>query len=147
MKQRYLASGCLVGLCCRYDGKSKPHPLLKAMYEAGEVQVICPESLSGLPVPRLPAEQKDGRVLLKSGEDVTEAFVRGAELAFLKARQSGLRKVVLKARSPSCGVGEVYDGSFTGHTMPGDGIFTAMLKEAGFEVCTEEDFNPEADDV
>lgn len=143
MKQLYWVSACLAGLPCRYDGSSKPHPKIRQMYEAGLVSVICPESLSELPVPRPPAEQRAGRVCLKTGEDVTEEFRLGARRAFERVEGSGCKRFILKARSPSCGVDEVYDGTFTGCTKPGDGLFAAMLKQAGFEVQTEEDFTPE----
>lgn len=139
MRPRYIASACLAGLPCRYDGKSKPHPLVQKLYAAGQVWPVCPEHLSGLPVPRPPAEAVQGRILLQTGQDVTEAFHQGAARALKSALASGCRKAILKARSPSCGVGEIYDGTFSGRTRSGDGVFTALLRQEGFEVQTEED--------
>ena len=137
MKPQFLASACLAGLSCRFDGSARPHPVIVRLYKSGRVFPVCPESLSGLPVPRKPCEQYNGRIISADGSDVTEAFHRGAELAFARAMASGCRKAILKANSPSCGVGRIYDGSFTGTLVAGNGIFAARLLAAGFEICDE----------
>lgn len=147
---RFVVSGCLAGLCCRYDGASNPCPQVVALVEAGLAVPVCPESLSGLPVPRPPCEQllcgpdkKEIRVLSRDGADVTAAFELGAERAFAAALASGAREAILKARSPSCGVGHVYDGSFSHSLRPGDGLWAARLREAGFLLWTEDDLPPD----
>ena len=100
---------------------------------------VCPEVLGGLDTPRPPAElQPDGRVMNRQGEDVTEAYRRGAELALKIARENGCTIAILKARSPSCGSGEVYDGTFSGILTPGFGVTARLLREAGITVMDEE---------
>lgn len=134
----YIVSACLAGRPCRYDGGSKPCREIMDLVEWGMAVPVCPESLSGLPVPRPPAEQQpDGRTRNRNGVDVTEAFERGALRALAIARASGCRKAVLKAKSPSCGVGHIYDGTFTGALRVGNGIYANMLMEAGFTVMDE----------
>lgn len=107
-----IVSKCLAGVPCRYDGKDNLVPEIKALVERGEAVAVCTEALGGLPTPRTPCElQSDGRVLSKQGEDVTEAFVSGAERAMVLCREHGCTDAILKARSPSCGKGVVYNGS------------------------------------
>lgn len=147
---RYVVSGCLAGLCCRYDGGSNPCPEVVELVEAGLAVPVCPESLSGLPVPRPPCEQSlrgpqdEIRVISRDGADVTAAFELGAERALRAALATGCREAILKARSPSCGVGEVYDGSFSHTLRAGDGLWARRLREAGFRLRTEDDLPPEA---
>lgn len=139
--KEYLVSGCLAGLPCRFDGASRPCKEVMRLVEEGRAQVVCPESLSGLPVPRPPAEQQpDGSVRDLDGKDVGAEFRLGAERAMRIALQSGCKKAILKARSPSCGVGKIHDGSFSGKLRDGNGIFAAKLLDAGFEVMDEEDY-------
>lgn len=132
-----LCSACLLDIPCRYDGKVAgrltPRP--------GTVFMpICPEQLAGLPTPREPAEQQpDGRVLTRSGRDVTEQFRRGAEEVLRIARETGASMAILKQRSPSCGSGRVYDGTFSGKVVEGDGVTTTLLKQNGLHVVSEED--------
>lgn len=140
---RYVVSGCLAGLSCRYDGGSKPCEAVRRLVEEGRAVTACPESLSGLPVPRPPCEQRDGRVIMRTGEDVTAAFEKGAERAMRIVREHGCTAAILKARSPSCGFGEIYDGSFTGATCKGEGIWALRLREAGLALYSEETLPPE----
>ena len=149
-RPRYVVSGCLAGLCCRYDGGSNPCAQVVKLVEAGLAVPVCPESLSGLPVPRPPCEQMlygpdkgEIRVLSRDGADVTAAFELGAERALSAALATGAREAILKARSPSCGVGEVYDGSFSHTLRPGDGLWAARLREAGFRLWTEDSLPPD----
>lgn len=135
---KYVVSGCLAGLPCRYDGGSKPCEAVRRLVEEGRAVTACPESLSGLPVPRPPCEQRDGRVIMRTGEDVTEAFERGAERAMHIVRKHGCTAAILKARSPSCGFGRIYDGSFTGATCEGEGLWARRLREAGLALYSEE---------
>ena len=139
-----LVSACLCGVHCRYDGKAKPDEEIIALLRAGEAIPVCPEQLGGLPVPRPPAEiiGGDGEAVLNGsarvcnnlGQNVTEAFVMGAEETLLIARLSGAEKAILKANSPSCGAGVIYDGTFSGSTRAGDGVASALLKKNGIEV-------------
>ena len=133
-------SQCLTGDCCRMDGQSKLIPEIRALVEAGEAVPVCPEVLGGLPTPRRPSELRDGRAINDAGEDVTNAFVRGAEIALDICRRNGCTAAILKSRSPSCGCGSIHNGLFDGGLVPGNGIFAQMLLDAGIPVVTEEDF-------
>ena len=136
-----IVSKCLAGEPCRYDGKDNIVPEIRVLVECGEAVAVCPEVLGGFPTPRTPSEkQPDGRILSKHGEDVTEAFVRGAERAMAICRKRGCTGAILKARSPSCGKGVIYDGSFTGKRIAGNGVFAQMLLDAGVPVMTEEEY-------
>ena len=140
----YVVSACLAGEFCRYDGGSNAHPTVCELVERELALPICPEYLAGLPIPRPPCEQRQGRVVNCNGLDVTEAFQRGVELAMDLVRQYGCRRAVLKARSPSCGVGMVYDGSFRKQLIPGDGLWALQLRQAGIALGTEETLSPDA---
>ena len=137
----FIVSKCLAGAPCRYDGKDNLVAEIKALVERGEAVAVCPEVLGGLPTPRTPSElQPDGRVLDKRGEDVTAQFTRGAERAMAICREYGCTCAILKARSPSCGKGVIYDGCFTGTRVPGSGVFAQMLLDTGISVMTEEEY-------
>ncbi|WP_418765050.1 DUF523 domain-containing protein [Mailhella sp.] len=140
---RYVVSACLAGTPCRYDGRSNLRPEIAELVRRGEAVPVCPEVLGGLPTPRTPSEQKNGRVVAATGEDVTDAFVSGAEAALYIAEEYGCCAAVLKARSPSCGCGRVYDGTFTHTLVDGDGLFAALLRKKGFQLFTEETFDAE----
>ncbi len=139
-----LISACLLGLCTRYDGGDNAIDLARL---SGHTLVpVCPEQLGGLPTPRVPAErQPDGRVRDKQGADVTRAFQDGADMAMQVYTACHCRAALLKARSPSCGAGVVYDGTFTGTLVPGDGVTAERLKQAGIPVFTEEEVGELAD--
>ncbi len=138
-----MVSACLAGTPCRYDGRSNLRPEIAELVRRGEAVPVCPEVLGGLPTPRTPSEQKNGRVVAATGEDVTDAFVSGAEAALYIAEEYGCCAAVLKARSPSCGCGRVYDGTFTHTLVDGDGLFAALLRKKGFQLFTEETFDAE----
>ena len=128
-----------MGLRCRYDGGSKPCEQVIALREKHELIPVCPEQLGGLPTPRTPAEiQQDGRVVTRDGRDVTGEYALGAEQAVKLCELLHCDAAVLKARSPSCGCGLVYDGTFTGALIPGLGIAAKRLSEKGIPVCSEE---------
>lgn len=137
---KILVSACLAGIPCRYDGKSTPVPKIVRLVEEGLAVPFCPECAGGLETPRTPAEISGGRVLTRDGRDVTEAFEAGAVLAAAAAKEHGIVTAVLKSKSPSCGSGEIYDGSFTGRLVPGEGVTARALREAGINVITEKDF-------
>ncbi len=134
-----LVSACLLGYACKYNGGSNDHPAVHAFLEGKDFVCFCPERASGLPSPRLPSEIRDGRVFSQSGEDVTDAFHKGAESALDFCRRHAVTLAILKARSPSCGVHAVYDGSFTGRVIPGMGITARLLSENGIVLMDEED--------
>ena len=133
-----LVSACLLGVPCRYKGDSKPNERVLALCSRHTLVPICPEQLGGLPTPRESAEQLSGRVITKGGVDVTKEFSLGASNAALIKERTGAEIAILKARSPSCGSGEVYDGTFSGTLIPGDGITAALFKQMHMTVYTEE---------
>lgn len=137
MKRKLLISACLLGERCRYDGGGNYVPAVERLRERYELVPICPEQLGGLPTPRTPSERVGERVLSRTGADVTEAFRRGAARALETARERGITLAVLKERSPSCGCGVIYDGTFTGGLAPGDGVAAELLKQSGVAVCGE----------
>lgn len=137
-KYEYVVSACLAGMNCRYDGGSNPVAAVVDLYEKGLALAICPESLGGLKAPRLPCERKNGRIIKADGEDMSAAFLAGAEIALKMALNSGCEKAILKSRSPSCGYGKIYDGTFSKRLSPGNGVWAAMLLKAGFKLYDEE---------
>ena len=136
---RLLVSACLLGLCTRFDGQARAHAGVLALRERHTLIPVCPEQLAGLSTPRPPSEIKDGRVMNIKGEDLTEVFSRGAEQALTAFRLCGCEAAVLKRRSPSCGTGPVYDGSFSGRLTAGDGLFAARLLAEGILVYGEDE--------
>ena len=138
---KYLVSACLTGRACRYDGKAAPCGRVLELARSGQVLPVCPEELGGLPVPREPAELAGDRVIARSGADLTRAFERGAAEALRLGLEQGCTVAVLKSRSPSCGCGRIYDGTFSGRLVPGDGVFARLAREAGLEVVCEDGDN------
>lgn len=137
MKPRVLVSQCLLGLHCRYSGEGVVEPsVCREACERGWIPV-CPEVLGGLSTPRPPAERKDGRVVNDQGGDVTDEFRRGAEETLRLAKLYGAKYALLKERSPSCGAGVIYDGTFSHTRIPGDGMTAGLLKAEGIEVFGE----------
>ena len=134
---KILVSACLLGVPCRYDGQSKAYALIDELCRRHEVVPICPEQLGGLPTPRVPAERQGERVITKEGGDVTMQYRRGAAEAVHLARKLGCTVAVLKERSPSCGSGAVYDGTFSGTLTDGDGVTVELLKVNGIPVYGE----------
>ena len=132
-----LVSACLLGCPCRYDGKSKPNDAVLALMEHHTLIPICPEQMGGLATPRVPAERKDGGVFTERGRDVTEQYRRGAEEALRLAQLYGCKYAILKERSPSCGNGQIYDGSFSRRLIDGDGVTAQLLKAHGITVLGE----------
>ena len=134
---RVLVSACLLGVSCRYDGQSKAYPLMDELCRRHEVVPVCPEIFGGLPTPRVPAERQGERVATKTGGDVTAEYRRGAGEAVRLAQTLGCTVAVLKERSPSCGSGQVYDGTITGTLTQGFGVAAERLLAAGIRVIGE----------
>ena len=134
-----VVSECLAGIKCRYDGDSKPCQKVIELIKQGKAIPVCPEQLGGLPTPRAPAEIVGDKVLTKDGEDKTTEFIRGTKEAMKIVEMANCTEAILKAKSPSCGCGRIYDGTFTGNTKEGDGLFTKSLKEKGIKCTTEEE--------
>ena len=137
-KPHLLISACLLGVPCRYDGQSKPWSFLELLTERFILIPVCPEQLGGLPTPRIPAERSGESVITRDGRDVTENYLRGAQEALRIARITGCKTALLKAKSPSCGCGRIYDGTHTGTLTEGDGVTAELMKANGISVYTEE---------
>ena len=134
---KLLISACLLGIPCRYDGASKPQPWVEKLAKRHELVPVCPEQLGGLPTPRHPSERQGERVVMDTGADVTEAYRRGAEAALRLCRLLNCEAAILKERSPSCGCGTIYDGTFTGTLTAGDGVAAELLLQNGIPVLGE----------
>lgn len=134
-----LVSACLLGFACKYSGGSNalPEETLTALRERYRLIPVCPECAGGLPVPRTSAERQGRWVTDRDGRDVTAQFEKGALVALRLARLFGCGEALLKERSPSCGSGEIYDGSFRGRLVPGYGTAAELLREAGIAVYGE----------
>jgi uncharacterized protein YbbK (DUF523 family) len=135
-----IVSACLAGLHCRYDGGGKPNEVVIRLVAEGKAIPVCPEQLGGLTTPRLPVEIVNSRVIRKDGVDITAEFERGAQETLTLAKLAGVKSAILKAKSPSCGAGRIYDGSFSGKVISGDGVLAGLLKKNGITVKTEEDY-------
>ena len=134
-----LVSACLLGCACRYNGKSKPHDGVLSLAEKHTLIPICPEIYGGLPTPRLPSEISGGRVINSGKTDVTAEYEKGASESLKLAKITNCSVAVLKAKSPSCGKGKVYDGSFSRTLKSGDGITAKLLISNGIKVITEDE--------
>ncbi len=136
---KIIVSNCLLGAECRYKGDSCRNEAVCALAKKHTLIGVCPEQMGGLPTPRVPSERVGDRVLSQEGVDVTGEYKKGAESALLIAKLNRAKYAVLKAKSPSCGCGRIYDGSFTGELKGGDGVTAELFKENGIKVFTEED--------
>ena len=139
MPEKILVSACLLGIGCRYDGKEKENPRVKKLLENPDVVLIpvCPEQLGGLSTPRTASERSGDRVINQAGEDVTVQYQKGAEEALKMAKLYGCKRAILKERSPSCGCGIIYDGSFSRRTVPGNGVTAELFLNHGISVFGE----------
>ena len=145
-----MVSACLAGVRCVYDGTHNAREPIVRMHQAKRVLLFCPEMLGGMKVPHPPSEIRGGSgadvwkgrasVVSKDGQDVTEYFLKGAKAVLELALENNIRQAVLKAKSPSCGCGLIFDGTFTGTLIPGDGVATALLKENGIAVVSDVEF-------
>ena len=141
----YIVSACLLGQNCKYNGGNNRNEDVVEFCRTHKYVTVCPESAGRLPSPRPPAEKVGSKIMDKNGNDLTEAFIRGAEISLKScmemARLSGeeIEGAILKANSPSCGVGHIYDGTFSGTLTEGNGVFAGMLRRLGIETITEEE--------
>lgn len=137
--ERLLISACLMGFCCKYSGGSNalPPELLYRLREKYALVPVCPETAGGLGVPRLPGERRGDRVISSSGADITAAYEKGAQTALLLMERFDCKAALFKERSPSCGSGRIYDGSFSGTLTDGDGVTAELLRGAGVAVIGE----------
>ncbi len=149
MKVR-LCSACLLGVNCRYNGISKPNEKIIALSKKETLIPVCPEQLGGQATPRPNSEIKGGdgydvldnkaKVIEEDDSDISSYFIKGAEEVLKIAKLFNINKAILKQRSPSCGCGQIYDGTFSGKTIKGDGVTAALLKRNGVKVISEEEF-------
>lgn len=138
---KIVCSACLLGTDCKYNGGNNySEKLVSFITEQGaQVIPVCPEVMGGLPTPRVPSEIRDGRVYNRNGEDVHEAFTAGAQQALQVVKDENPDRIILQSRSPSCGCKEVYDGTFCGKRVKGQGIFAQVLLKEGYQPDDIED--------
>lgn len=134
-----LISACLAGVNCRYDGGNCYNEKIMELVKNGEAILVCPEQLGGLSTPRVPAEIINGKVISKDGIDVTEEYKKGATEVLKLAKCLNINKAIFKSKSPSCGCEIIYDGTFSGNKVNGNGITTQVLLDNGINVITEKD--------
>ena len=143
--ENILVSACLLGVACRYDGKRKPNEAVIALKEKYNLIPVCPEIMGGLPTPRLPSEIRGETVIMENGEDVTDKYSKGAEETLRLARLFGCGKAMLKEKSPSCGSGRIYDGTFSKTLTEGNGVTAGMLLANGIRVAGETEIDALSD--
>lgn len=136
---KILVSACLLGKNCKYNGGNNLNQSVLGFIEGHEVIGVCPEQLGGLSTPRLPAEIVDGVVTNKEGVSVDAEFRKGVQSALAAALENKVDLAILQSRSPSCGVKEIYDGSFSGKKIKGQGVFAKLLSARGIKVLDAED--------
>ncbi len=136
-----VVSACLLGCSCRYDGKSCLNDAVLALAGDNVLVGVCPEQMGGLSTPRAPAEIQGERVVSNAGADVTAEYKKGAETALYIAQLNKAKYAVLKSKSPSCGKGVIYDGTFSGGKTDGNGVTAELFMENGIEVFTEEELD------
>lgn len=135
-REKILVSACLLGVNCKYDGGNNSSKEVDDFLKDYEIIPICPEVMGGLPTPRCGAEQVGDRVVTREGKDVTEQFLKGANECLFLAQKYDVKKALLKLRSPSCGYGQVYDGTFTRTLINKNGVTAELLNNNGIEIIT-----------
>lgn len=139
----YVISACLAGIDCKYNGGNNLNEEVIKLVKEGKAVLICPEQMGGLTTPRLPSEIRDDKVLRSDEIDVTNEYKKGANEALKIAKLVGVTKAILKTKSPSCGCGKIYDGTFSNKLIEGDGITTRLFKENGIEVIPSDEYKYE----
>ena len=138
---KLLVSACLLGIDCKYNGKNNKNENILKLTKEHEVIPVCPEILGGLETPRIPSEIYKDKVITKDGRNVTDQYQKGARETLKIVNICGCKQAILKEKSPSCGCGKIYDGTFSTTLINGDGITTRLLKENGIKVMGESDFD------
>ena len=136
---KILVSACLLGRDCKYNGGNNYSEKVAEYVKGHDVIPVCPEVAGGLPIPRIPCEIVGGTVTNRNGESKDREFRAGADICLKKALEEKVDLAILQSRSPSCGVKQIYDGSFTGRLIPGKGVFAEMLSENGIKIIDLED--------
>ncbi len=136
IKERILVSACLLGVNCKYDGYNNYSDEIDEFLKDYEVIPICPEIMGGLPTPRIASERLETKVLTKDGRDVTAQYVKGANECLFLAKKYDVKKALLKLKSPSCGYGQIYDGTFSHTLIDGNGVTAELLQQNGIEIIT-----------
>lgn len=139
MKEKIIVSACLLGECCKYNGGHNACDKVISYVQDKEVIKICPEVMGGLSIPRIPCERIEKKVINQQGEDKTYEFYKGAELSLALAKKHDVKKAILKAKSPSCGKGKIYDGTFSGTLVDGNGVCVDLFLENGIQILTEKE--------
>lgn len=139
---KIMVSACLLGENCKYNGGNNLSEKVMKFIEGHEVISVCPEVMGGLPTPRIPSEIVNGVVTAADGRNVDAEFRKGAQIGLELAKENDVDLVILQSRSPSCGVKQVYDGTFSGNKIDGQGIFVQLLIENGYKVIDVEDLEP-----
>lgn len=136
---KIMVSACLLGENYKYNGGNNLSEKVMKFIEGHEVIPVCPEVMGGLPTPRVPSEIVDGVVMMADGRNVDMEFRKGAQIGLDLAKENNVDLVILQSRSPSCGVKQIYDGTFSGSKIEGQGIFASLLTESGFKIMDVED--------
>ena len=138
---KVLVSACLLGRKCKYNGGSNFHPAVAAFVADKDVVEYCPEVMAGLGIPRTPIEIVDGILMDRDGNNVDQLLRDAVAKALREIRELDIDCAILQSRSPTCGVNQVYDGTFSGRLIPGSGVFAQALKDAGYRVLDAEDIS------
>jgi uncharacterized protein YbbK (DUF523 family) len=152
-----IVSACLAGANCRYDGCLIENKLIKKLVASRQAMPLCPEVMGGRTVPRAPAEIKGGagenvltgkvKIIDKDNNDVTQEILNGVKYVVAAAKRMGVKIFILKTKSPTCGYGEIFDGTFTGKLVPGNGVLTDALLKEGIKIYTEKDCGSLVDEL
>ena len=139
-KQKILVSACLLGENCKYNGGNNFAPAVAEYVKDQEILTICPEMMAGMGCPRTPIEIVDGVLMDRNGNNVDEAMRKAVIMAMKAIQKEDIQCAILQSRSPTCGVNQIYDGTFSGRLIDGSGIFAQALKDAGYRVLDAEEF-------
>ena len=140
---KVVVSACLLGKNCKYNGGNNYNSAVAEFVRDKEVLPVCPELMAGMGCPRTPIEIVDGVLMDRDGKNVDAAMREAVATAMKQISSKEILCAVLQSRSPTCGVNQVYDGSFSGKLIPRAGIFTQALKDAGYRVIDAEDIGKE----
>ena len=137
----YIVSACLAGVNCKYSGGNNYNEKIEKLVKEGKVVLVCPEQMGGLVTPRDPSERINDKVITKNGVDVTKEYTKGAEETLKIAKMCNAECAILKSKSPSCGCGKIYDGTFTGTLVDGNGVTTDLLLANNIKVISSDEID------